>query len=88
MKRSVLCNRRYSKNRRTGAAPKRKMGKGMVGQSSRFAVCSISCSDTMQGTKRQRKFEREGRSKDLRQLGVTTEAKLNELKRKHHMSAV
>ena len=88
MKRNVLCNRRYSKNLRTGAAPKRKMGKGMVEQSSKFAVCSISCSDMMQGTKRQGKFEREGRSKDRKQLEVITEAKLNELKRKHHMSAM
>ena len=68
-------HRRYSKNRNTGAAPKQKMGVGLVEQVAKQHAAREDTAALMPGTARQKKRERDGRSEDRPQL----EAKQPEL---------
>ena len=86
MKRKVLTNKRYSTNKRTGAVPKKKMGKGMM-QQMVDGFCALRAAQTkMKGTKRQRAQERTGGQRATKQLKQTTEAGLTELKTKHNIT--
>ena len=61
-------HRRYSKNRNTGAAPKQKMGVGMVEQVAKQHAAREDTAGMIPGTARQKKRERVGRSEDRPQL--------------------
>ena len=89
MKRKAgLCNRRYSKNRRTGAKPKRAMGVGWVEQLANVTAAAADCAVLMRGTQRQQKSERENcRDQETRpQLQVKSAAELGRLKRRHNIT--
>ena len=85
MKRKILTNRRYSTNKRTGAVPKKKMGKGMMQQMAECFSTLQAAQTKMPGTKRQRAQERAGGQRATKQLKQTTEAGLTELKTKHNI---
>ena len=63
-------HRRHSKNRNTGAAPKQKIGLGLVEQVATQHAAREDTAGMIPGTARQRKTERAGRSEDRLQLAV------------------
>jgi hypothetical protein len=58
LKRTSLTNRRYSKNKRTGAVPNKKMSVGMPQQIMSSAAAKLKTKGMMKGTQRQRKSEK------------------------------
>ena len=89
MKRKAgLCNRRYSKNRRTGAKPKRAMTVGWVEQLANVTAAAADCSVLMRGTQRQQKAESQNcRDQETRpQLQVKSAGELDALKRRHNIA--
>ena len=79
-------HRRYSKNRNTGAAPKQKMGVGMVEQVAKQHAAREDTAALMPGTARQKKRERDGRSEDRFQLKEKQPEYVNEQIDRHKIA--
>ena len=79
-------HRRYSKNRNTGAAPKQKMGVGIVEQVATQHAAREDTASMIPGTARQKKREREGMWEDRPQLEEKQADYLNEQLDRHKIA--
>ena len=79
-------HRRYSKNRNTGAAPKQKMGVGLVEQAAKQHAAREDTAGIIAGTARQRKREREGRWEDRPQLEEKQAGEVNKQLSRHQIA--
>ena len=78
--------RRYSKNRNTGAAPNQKMCVGMVEQVAKQHAAREETSGMIPGTARQKKRERVGRSEDRPQLEEKQAEEVNKQLSRHKIA--